>query len=166
VRRLSALSAAVLLAAGALSGCTAAVSMTPAPSANDPLCADVSVHLPDTLDGKEKRRTDAQATAAWGEPAAVLLTCGLEPPGPTTLPCRAAGGVDWIIEDEGDFRFRVTTFGRTPAVQLYIDTNAETGVSSAAVLDELASAVGRLPVDRTCTPVPGTEDPDAEQPAG
>ena len=128
--------------------------MKPAPSANDPLCAEVSVRLPDTLDGKERRQTDAQATGAWGDPAAVLLTCGLEPPGPTTLPCSTVDGVDWIIEDLGDFRFRVTTFGRTPAVELYLDTNVDTGVSSAVVLESLASAVGRLPTDGACTDAP------------
>ena len=154
MRRLLVLSTAVVVSAGLLSGCTSPVAMQPAPSANDPLCAEVSVRLPDTLDGKERRQTDAQATGAWGDPAAVLLTCGLEPPGPTTLPCSTVDGVDWIIEDLGDFRFRVTTFGRTPAVELYLDTNVDTGVSSAVVLESLASAVGRLPTDGACTDAP------------
>lgn len=154
VRRVSAVAAAAVMAAGVLSGCTSTVAMQPAPSANDPLCAEVSVRLPDTLDGKERRQTDAQATGAWGEPAAVLLTCGVTPPGPTTLPCTTVDGVDWIIEDEGDFRFRVTTFGRNPAVELYIDTNVETGVSSAAALEGLSAAVGRLPIDGSCTDIP------------
>jgi outer membrane murein-binding lipoprotein Lpp len=154
LRRLLVLSTAVVVSAGLLSGCTSPVAMQPAPSANDPLCAEVSVRLPDTLDGKERRQTDAQATGAWGDPAAVLLTCGLEPPGPTTLPCSTVDGVDWIIEDLGDFRFRVTTFGRTPAVELYLDTNVDTGVSSAVVLESLASAVGRLPTDGACTDAP------------
>ncbi|WP_100810884.1 MULTISPECIES: DUF3515 family protein [unclassified Microbacterium] len=154
VRRLFAAAATAIMAAGVLSGCTAPVAMEPGPDANDPLCAEVSVRLPDTLDGKERRQTDAQATGAWGDPAAVLLTCGVEPPGPTTIPCTSVGGVDWIIEDEGDFRFRVTTFGRSPAVQLYLDTNVDTGVSSAAVLEALAAPVGRLPIDGACTDIP------------
>ncbi len=154
VRRLSALAATAVMAVGVLSGCTAPVAMDPGPDANDPLCAEVSVRLPDRLDGKERRQTDAQATGAWGDPAAVLLTCGVEPPGPTTIPCTSVGGVDWIIEDQGDFRFRVTTFGRTPAVQLYLDTNVDTGVSSAAVLEALSAPVGRLPIDGACTDIP------------
>ncbi|WP_396641228.1 DUF3515 family protein [Microbacterium sp.] len=154
LRRPLVLSAAVVVSAALLSGCTSPVAMQPAPSANDPLCAEVSVRLPETLDGKERRQTDAQATGAWGDPAAVLLTCGIEPPGPTTLPCSTVDGVDWIIEDLGDFRFRVTTFGRTPAVELYLDTNVDTGVSSAVVLEALASSVGRLPIDGACTDVP------------
>lgn len=154
LRRLLVLAAAALVSAAVLSGCTSTVAMEPAPSANDPLCAEVSVRLPETLDGKERRQTDAQATGAWGDPTAVLLTCGIEPPGPTTLPCSTVDGVDWIIEDLGDFRFRVTTFGRTPAVELYLDTNADTGVSSAVVLEALAPSVSRLPIDGACTDVP------------
>lgn len=150
-RRLSAALAAFVLAATGLVGCTAAVSMEPGPKSNDPRCAEVSVRLPATLDGKERRQTDAQATGAWGSPAAVLLTCGVEPPGPTTIPCTTVDGVDWIVEDEGDFRFRVTTFGREPAVQLFIDTNADNGVSSAAVLEALSGPVGLLDVTGACT---------------
>ena len=73
---------------GRLTGCTSTVSLEPAPDANDPACAEVTVRLPDDLAGQSRRWTDAQATGAWGEPAAVLLTCGVEPPGPTTLPCQ------------------------------------------------------------------------------
>lgn len=154
VRRVSAAVAALTLAAAGLVGCTATVSMEPGPESNDPGCAEVSVRLPATLDGKERRQTDAQATGAWGTPAAVLLTCGVEPPGPTTIPCTTVDGVDWIIEDEGDFRFRVTTFGREPAVQLYIDTNVDTGVSSATALEALSGPVGLLDVTGACTEIP------------
>lgn len=152
--RSAAVAATATAAAAVLTGCTAPVAMQPGPDANNPLCAEVSVQLPDTLDGKERRQTDAQATGAWGEPAAVLLTCGVEPPGPTTIPCTEVDGVDWIVEDEGDFRFRVTTFGREPAVQLYIDTSVDTGVSSSVVLEALSRTVGQLPVDGVCTDVP------------
>lgn len=150
-RRPSALSAAVLVAAAGLSGCTSAVSMQPARDANDPLCAEVSVRLPASIDNQERRQTDAQATGAWGDPASVLLTCGVEPPGPTTLPCRTVDGVDWIIDDQGDSRFRVTTFGRTPAVEVFLDN---TMVSSLDVLSALTPAVSRLPVDGECTTAP------------
>ena len=152
--RSAAVAVTVTAAAGVLSGCTAPVAMEPGPDANNPLCADVSVQLPESLDGKERRQTDAQATGAWGDPAAVLLTCGVEPPGPTTIPCTTVGGVDWIVEDEGDFRFRVTTFGREPAIQLYVDTNADTGVSSSVVLDVLSRTVGQLPITGVCTDIP------------
>jgi hypothetical protein len=123
--------------------------MDPAAEANDAECAEVTVRLPGELDGQPRRWTDAQATGAWGDPAAVLLSCGVEPPGPTTLPCQSVDGVDWIIDDADAPRYRVTTFGRTPAVELYLDTEV---VSSAEVLDKLSSIVGLLTADGSeCT---------------
>lgn len=123
--------------------------MDPGPGSNDPACADVTVRLPAQLDGQPRRWTDAQATGAWGDPAVVLLTCGVTPPGPTTLPCRTVGGVDWIIDDSRAPDYRVTTFGRTPAVELYLD-NEE--VSSADVLDRISILVSQLPSDgSSCT---------------
>lgn len=133
--------------------------MEPAADANNPLCADVSVRLPDRIDGQERRFTDAQATGAWGNPTVVLLACGVPPPGPTTLPCQSVGGVDWIVDDQGENRYLVTTFGRTPAVEVFLDN---TVVSSRAVLTDLAPAVGTLPQDGECTARPGTE----EEPVG
>jgi hypothetical protein len=149
---LAAIGLAVVAAAG-LTGCTTTVDLDPAPSANDPLCADITSQLPSTVGGEPRRWTDAQATGAWGEPAAVLLTCGVEPPGPTTLSCQTVAGVDWIIDDSDAPRFRVTTYGRTPAVEIYLDTTADEngeGVSSREVLDALSPVVGVLPVDGQC----------------
>jgi len=137
-----------MLAAG-LTGCAQTVHLDPAAEANDPACAEVTVRLPGELDGQPRRWTDAQATGAWGDPTAVLLTCGLEAPGPSTLPCQSIDGVDWIIDDAEAPRYRVTSFGRTPAVELYVDTEV---VSSAEVLDELSGIVAVLPANGSvCT---------------
>ena len=123
--------------------------LDPAPQANDPSCAEVTVRLPGELDDQPRRWTDAQATGAWGDPAAGLLSCGLEQTGPTTLPCQSVNGVDWVIDDADAPRYRVTSFGREPAVELYIDTEV---VSSADVLDALSQIVGLLPSDGSvCT---------------
>jgi hypothetical protein len=147
-RRLPAVLAVTAAAIG-LAGCTSTVSLDPAPHANDPGCAEVTVRLPGELGGLPRRWTDAQATGAWGDPAAVLLTCGVEPPGPTTLPCKTANGVDWIIDDSEAPHYRVTTFGRTPAVEVYLDNEV---VSSADVLDALSNIVSLLPADGSqCT---------------
>jgi Protein of unknown function (DUF3515) len=137
-----------LTAAAALAGCTSTVSMQPADDANDPACADVSVLLPGSLAGQERRWTDAQATGAWGDPAAVLFTCGLEAPGPSTLPCQTVNGVDWIIDESEAPKYRVRSFGRVPAVEVYLDNDV---VASAEVLDALSLIVSRLPADgSTC----------------
>ncbi|WP_431779454.1 DUF3515 family protein [Microbacterium aurantiacum] len=128
-----------------LAGCAPTIAMEAAPQSNDPVCADVMVRLPDQVDGQPRRWTDAQATAAWGEPSAsILFTCGLEPIGPTTLPCQTVAGVDWVIDESDAPRYRVTTFGRMPAVELYLDNER---VSSAEVLDRLSALVSVLPTD-------------------
>ena len=137
--------------------------MEAAPDANDPACAEISVRLPGSLAGEPRRWTDAQATGAWGDPATILLTCGVTPPGPTTLRCETVAGVDWVIDESDAPRFRVTTYGRTPAVELYLDTELGedgTGVSSRDVLDAISPIVAALPADGQCvgredaTPVP------------
>lgn len=131
-----------------LTGCSSTVSMEPAPNSNDPACAEVTAVLPGTLASESRRWTDAQATGAWGDPAAVLFTCGVEPLGPTTLPCQTINGVDWVIDESEAPKYRVTSFGRTPAVEVYLDNDV---VSSADVLDGLSRIVSRLPVDgATC----------------
>ena len=70
----------------ALTGCAPTVTLEPAADAANPECAEVIVRLPDTVDNNDYRHTDAQGTGAWGDPAAVLLRCGVPVPGPTTLP--------------------------------------------------------------------------------
>src|SRR6478735_11720857 len=97
--------AGLVVLAGLLAGCTSTVTLEPASLANDPRCADVIVRLPSTVDGQARRWTDAQATGAWGDPSAVLLTCGLESPGPSTLRCITVGGVDWLVDESESPRF-------------------------------------------------------------
>lgn len=139
-----------------LTGCATTVSLTPAKFANDPACADVTVRLPASVDGEPRRWTDAQATGAWGDPASIILTCGVTPPGPTTLPCESVSGVDWIIDESKAPEYRVTTFGRVPAVEVYLDNEA---VSSRAVLDSLSRIVSLLPADGSaCTDRSAAED--------
>ncbi|MGO7984166.1 DUF3515 family protein, partial [Rhizobium johnstonii] len=73
-------------------------------------CADVVVRLPATVADQPQRETDAQGTGAWGDPAAVLLRCGVPTPGPTTDPCYEVNGVDWIEDDSRKPTYVFTTF--------------------------------------------------------
>lgn len=153
--------AAVVLPA--LAGCTAAVPLTAADGANSPDCAQVTVHLPESVNGgDELRRTDAQATGAWGTPASVLLRCGVETPAVSDLPCYTIQGVDWLVdesEDDPDTGV-LRSYGRTPGVEVVVDL---TRASSGTVARELTSAVGYLPQDgKQCTdatdvPLEGTD---------
>ncbi len=166
------LRAAALVAAATgllfLAGCSSTVPMEPAEAAEDPLCAEVMVQLPASVDGQARRWTDAQATAAWGTPARVLFTCGVAVPGPTTLRCEEVFGVDWIIDESQAPRFRLTTYGRTPAIEVFLDSTLDdgAGVSSRSVLNTLSPLISqRIPQDRSCvdradaTPVPEPVDP-------
>jgi hypothetical protein len=131
---------AVLALLPGLAACSTTVSMQPAEEANDPACAQIISRLPESISGQERRWTDAQATGAWGNPASILLTCGLEAPGPSTLPCRPFDGVDWLVDESqaAENRYTLTTFGREPAVQVYLDYAA---ASSADVAQALAPLI-------------------------
>lgn len=127
-----------------LAGCAPAVSLHPAPPhANDPRCADLIVHLPETLDSQNgvlvHRETDAQSTAAWGDPTSVILSCGVRVPGPSTLPCvQDTGEVYWLRQRNAKTKvWTFTTFGRNPAAQLTISTKLSPGV----VLDQLGNRI-------------------------
>jgi len=146
---------AVPLLAIALAGCSPTVALKPADAAADPACAAVIVALPDTVAGLAIRETDAQATAAWGEPAGVILRCGVPAPDPTSSECLPVDGVDWIRDDSGDPNFVFTTYGRTPAIEVIIDSDGDPevdddGVSGLEALTDLSSAVGLLPQDGAC----------------
>ena len=140
--RSSRLAAAALLAiaaALALAGCSPTVVLDPAADSNNPECADVIVRLPDSLEGLDRRETNAQATGAWGDPAAVLLRCGVEVPAASTLPCVEVDGIFWLRDDAEDPTFVFTTFGRDPAVDVVIDRDVAT---PGLVLSDLSPMVG------------------------
>jgi hypothetical protein len=147
---LSAAALAVLLAP-ALSGCAGTVTMEPAPDANNPACATVTVSLPDQLAGLQPRETNAQATKAWGDPTSVRLRCGVPVPGPTAeFPCITVDGVDWLRDAADEPVTVFTTYGRDPAVQVIIDGAV---VGGEPVLSGIAGAVSQLPVERQCVDV-------------
>lgn len=134
----------------ALSGCAAVVNLEAAPDANNPACAEVSVRLPDTMGQHEKRYTNAQATAAWGDPSAVILRCGLPPVEASLLPCATAGSVDWLVDDSLAPSFRFITFGREPAVEVIVDSERASGIST---LESLSFAVSQIEATKFCEPL-------------
>lgn len=146
-----ALLAALALVPG-LAACSPTVAMEPAKLANDPACANIVSRLPQSISGQDRRWTDAQATGAWGDPASILMTCGLEPPAPSTLPCRTFDGVDWIVDESqaADNLYTLTTYGRSPALQIFLDFDV-------ASSGDVAQALGPLireylqPTGSACT---------------
>ncbi|GAA4664958.1 DUF3515 family protein [Frondihabitans cladoniiphilus] len=128
-----------------LAGCSSTVSLSPSPLANTVGCADVTVHLPTTLDSKFAiRDTDAQGTAVWGSPAAVVLHCGITTPAVSDLACYTVEGVDWLVDQQKSTAV-YTTYGRVPGVQVVASSAA-----SSNVLFDLGSAVGTLKQTKKC----------------
>jgi len=149
----AALAATVLLLA--LAGCSPTVALPTAEDATNPLCARVVVALPDTVAGLDARETDAQGTGAWGSPANIILRCGVPAPDPTSSECLPVDGVDWIRDDSKDPNFTFTTYGRTPAIEVVIDSDGDPdvdddGVSGLEALTDLSSAIALIPQDGKC----------------
>ncbi|MCA4132084.1 DUF3515 domain-containing protein [Arthrobacter sp. M4] len=138
--------AGLAVAALSLTGCSSAVDVAPAQDAANPKCAPMMVALPDSIGGAALRKTNSQATAAWGDPSLVILRCGVNVPGPTTDRCVTVNGVDWVIK-EGSPAWTLTTFGREPATEILMDPDK---ISSATVLAELAAAAAKVPASRNC----------------
>lgn len=132
----------------ALTACAPIVPLTAADDAGNPDCAEVIVRLPDAIDDNVKRETDAQGTGAWGNPATVLLRCGVAVPGPSTQLCVTLKGVDWLRDDSGAPNYVFTTYGRDPAVEVIVDGDKASGTNA---LVALSNAVGSIPATRACT---------------
>lgn len=146
-RGIAAAVAAVALAGG-LAGCAPTVPMEPAEGSNDPACADVTVRLPSTVSGLEKRTTNAQATGAWGDPIGVELRCGVPTSGPTTDMCVSVKGVDWIIDDSEAPLYRFEAYGRSPGLEVFVNSEIASGTM---VTTDLANVAKMLPQVRECT---------------
>ena len=145
VRRLR-VAATAALAGLSLGGCSPAVDVAPAADAANPACAPMMVALPDAIGDARLRKTNSQATAAWGDPSLVILRCGVNAPGPTTDRCVSVNNVDWVIK-EGNPVWTLTTYGREPATEILMDPNK---ISSATVLADLSGAAAKIKASRKC----------------
>ncbi|GAA1984015.1 hypothetical protein GCM10009718_21700 [Isoptericola halotolerans] len=138
-----------------LVACTPMIGVEAGADAANPDCAPVMLALPDVVAGDlEKTNTNAQATAAWGEPgAAVTLRCGVALPGPSADCQRidsVEGSVDWIVASADDGTWRFTTYGREPAVEVTVPP-AVTENHSTSFITDLTRAVEQVPATAECT---------------
>ncbi|MEY3029178.1 MAG: hypothetical protein RL198_575 [Actinomycetota bacterium] len=134
-----------------LSSCAATVALEPAENSNDPQCAEMTVRLPSEIPGLPnlaKRFTNAQATAAWGDPVAVIFRCGIEPVSVSELPCVTVSDIDWLVDDGAAPSFRFIAFSRNPAAELIVDSAVASGVTA---LESVAGAVASVPATSRCT---------------
>ena len=139
-----------------IAGCGSTAGVEPGPTASAPVCAEVLRALPDQLSGAERRSTNSQATAAWGDPA-ITVRCGVTPPGPTTDRCISVTGadetsVDWVMTPlgeaaEGTWQF--TTYGRIPAIEVTVPVEYA-GDDATTTLVDLGGAVSLTDQQRSC----------------
>ena len=137
-----------------LTGCAPIANVKAADDAGNPLCAEMMVLLPSEISDQQKRQTNSQATAVWGDPSQLVLRCGVTPPPPSTDPCVSVNGVDWLAK-EGEESWTLTTYGRVPATELVFDPQV---IASSTVLASLAAAAEKIPAERQCTDVSKSED--------
>lgn len=133
-----------------LSGCTAAVNLDAAEDSNNPACAEVMVRLPAILGEHEQRFTNSQATSAWGDPAAILLRCGLPAVTVSELPCVTAADFDWLVDDSQAPSYRFISYATSPAVEVIVDSQTASGVTT---LEALESSVSLLNQTKRCTAI-------------
>ncbi len=146
-------------AAFGAAGCAATATVEPAPQAHDPVCADVMLTLPEEIGEHSQRPTSSQGTAAWGDPAAVVLRCGVEPIGPSEHPCVSPAGVDWVwIENED--HLQLISYGREPTVEVLLDGERLTEDTTMNAQFALSEAVGRIEQTRRCTDLLDIEETD------
>ena len=154
-RRRLAAAVTVLTGVLALTGCGSAVTVESAPHATDPACASVMLAMPEDVGDMAQRETSSQGTTAYGDPSAMVVRCGVEPPGPTTDPCTDVNGVDWLISEVPDKKnqWRAVTYGRSPATEILFDGDR---VPSSTALVDAGSAVQNVPQTGKCQSVKDT----------
>jgi len=129
-----------------LAGCSPIVTMTPpAPQATSPACAGVVVRLPAQILTDAKRETDTQGTAAWGEPVRISLRCGVTATAPSSQ-CVTFDKVDWKVRSvpaDRPKQYVLTTYGRTPAVQVVLDAGLPSDQAMPPISDAVSAAIPR-----------------------
>ncbi len=137
VRRASAALLATVVVG--LAGCAGTVALEPGPESNAVACAETMVRLPDAVGELERRTTNAQSTAAWGDPTAVIYRCGLPEQGPSDLPCFTIEGVDWLLDETDAPRYVFTTYGRAPVTEIIVDVTYIAGADAVRALSPLVA---------------------------
>ncbi|MEU1405295.1 DUF3515 family protein [Streptomyces sp. NPDC005728] len=112
-----------------------------AKNSDAPQCRRITDAAPDSLGGLSRWDSDASGVAVWGD-RAIVLRCGVTPPGLTHDPCFAVDGVDWVIDTKQSTHTRkvIVTYGRTPATQVVFDGGGRTD----AALVELSRLVAPI----------------------
>lgn len=157
--------AAGLTALFGITACGSTASVEPAPYAHDPVCAEVMMTLPEEIGEYSQRSTTSQGTAAWGDPSAVVLRCGVEPIGPTEHPCVAPSGVDWVWIEQADY-VQLISYGREPTVEVLLDGEQLSEDTTMNAQFALSEPVGNIEQTRECTDLLDADEGFDDAPTG
>lgn len=129
----SVLAAGTALAAYALTETDVDAGLRPARASSAPHCRRITDTAPASLGDLPRRDTSLAGVAVWGD-RDIVLRCGVTPPGPTTDPCFAVDGVDWVLDQKQSTGTRkvIVSYGRTPATQVVFEGGGKT---DAALVD-------------------------------
>lgn len=152
---------ATIAAIVTLSGCTGVLVVDAAENAADPDCALPILLMPDQIGDLSQRTTSSQGTTAWGEPASVIVRCGVPEPAPTTDPCVNVDGVDWVQVRAEDDTWQFVSYGRSPAVEVLVTPSV---VSGATALASVSSAVSEIEQTAQCVSAEDAEQVDEDVP--
>ncbi|CAM5519683.1 DUF3515 family protein [Streptomyces fumanus] len=91
----------------------------PGAEAGDSQCRRITGSAPGELAGQPRHGTGSPGVVVWGD-RDIVLRCGIPGPGPTTDPCFAVDGVDWVIDSARSDRTQkvIISYGRAPATEV------------------------------------------------
>jgi hypothetical protein len=130
-----------------VAGCGSASTVEPAPNAGAGACKSLIGRVPRTVLGAPRNTLDVTGAASWGDPA-VVLRCGVTPPGPTTDRCVEANGLDWVFS-ETKTTYQFVSYGRNPAIEVRVPASIDRTEAPNALID-LADAVRPIAVTTKC----------------
>jgi hypothetical protein len=124
----------------ALAGCSATVYVKPGPSATSVACAGIVARAAqlNTIGGQPLRQVDEQGVAAWGNGPSVTLQCGVAKQVVSSR-CLPVDGVDWAELDKPNGIYELTSFGRSPIVEVVIDGRKASSEDILPALSDIVS---------------------------
>jgi hypothetical protein len=131
-----------------VAGCGGSTKITPAPDASAGACGSLLNRAPSTVLNGTRNSLDVAGAASWGSPA-VVMRCGVTPPGPTADHCiEVNDGLYWIYTQTKK-TYDFVSYGRVPAVEVTVPTSVPQSNATDALID-LADAVRPLKVTGHC----------------
>jgi hypothetical protein len=91
----------------------------PGAEAGDAQCRRITGSAPGELAGQPRHSTGSPGVVVWGD-RDIVLRCGIPGLGPTTDPCFAVDGIDWVIDSARSDRTKkvIISYGRAPATEV------------------------------------------------